>query len=93
MFIAIVTVSLSIPDSHSLKDKREVLKSVKDRARNLFNVSVAGGARQDAWQYAELALATVAADQATVEQRLAAFDRFLRADPRYVLLNVQTDWL
>ena len=93
MIIGILTVSISIPDSHSLKDKRMVLRSLKDRVRNAMNVSVGEVGKQDVWQLSELAFATVAADQATVDARLAELDRFLRSDPRYVLLNAHTEML
>ena len=91
--IAIVSVSISIPDSHSLKDKRQVIKSLKDRVRNTMNVSAAEVGKQDVWQFSDLAFATVAADEATVDARLTELDRFLRSDPRYVVLNVRTERL
>jgi uncharacterized protein YlxP (DUF503 family) len=46
----------------SLKDKRQVLKSVMARLRNEFNVSVAEVDRQDAWQTAVIAVVTVSSD-------------------------------
>ena len=93
MIIGLVTVSLSIPDARSLKDKRSVLRRVKDRARNTMNVSVAEVGKQDLWKSAELAFVTVAATSEIVQKRIAKISTFLRSDPRYVLLNLSTELL
>lgn len=93
MTIGLMTVSISIPESHSLKDKRRVIKSLKDRILNRMNVSVAEVDKQDAWQYADLAFVTVAAEKMIVDQRLAELNTLLHADPRYVLLQIHTELL
>ena len=61
MTIALLSVELYLPMSQSLKDKRMVLRRLKDRL-NPFNVSVAEVAHQDLWQRATLALAYVSSD-------------------------------
>jgi len=58
--VGFCTVELFIPDSHSLKDKRQVLLSLKERLRKNFNLSVAEIDGQDLWQKAVLGLACVA---------------------------------
>lgn len=50
-------------ESGSLKGKRRILRSIKDRLRSQFNVSVAEVDHQDLWQKAELAIALAAADR------------------------------
>ena len=90
MVIGIVTARLSIPDARSLKDKRSVLRSLKDRVLNRMNVSAAEVGDQDLWQVAELAFVTVAADAACVQERLSDLSRTIQSDPRYVLLDLQT---
>jgi uncharacterized protein YlxP (DUF503 family) len=67
MVIGVCTIYLSIPTSHSLKDKRQVLKSLTARIRNDFNVSIAEVDRQDAWQQAVLGVACVSADLSYVQ--------------------------
>jgi uncharacterized protein YlxP (DUF503 family) len=64
MVVGICTLSLRIAGSHSLKDKRQVLRSVEARVRNQFNVSIAEVDNQDSWQLATLALACVSSDRA-----------------------------
>ena len=93
MIIGLVTASISIPHAQSLKDKRMVLRSLKDRIVNKMNVSVAEVGQQDAWKYSELAFVTVAAESDVVQHRIAELDALLRSNPTYVLLNLQTELL
>lgn len=73
-FIGVLTLELHIEDSHSLKDKRHVVKGLKDRLRHKFNVSVAEIAGQDTWQRSVIAAVTVSADRAYAEQLLQAVE-------------------
>ena len=50
MPIGLLTLEIYIPEAHSLKDKRQVLRSLKDRLRRKFNVAVAELDGQDSWQ-------------------------------------------
>lgn len=93
MIIGIVTATLSIPHAGSLKDKRSVLRSLKDRALNKMNVSVAEVGRQDSWKMADLAFVTVAAGSEIVQKRISDVSKFLRSDPRYVLVELHTEML
>jgi uncharacterized protein YlxP (DUF503 family) len=60
--VAIGTVELHLPDVGSLKGKRHVLKGLKERLRQRFEISVAEVDHHDAWQRATLALACVSGD-------------------------------
>ena len=60
--IGVLTLEIRVENSHSLKDKRHVVKSLKDRLRHKFNVSVAEIDYQDLWQRALIAAVTVASD-------------------------------
>jgi uncharacterized protein YlxP (DUF503 family) len=88
--IGLVQAQISIPESRSLKDKRSVLRGLKDRAVAHMNVSVAEVGDQDLWQSARLAFVTVAATREVVEQRLAEIRRYLQGNPRWVLMDVET---
>jgi uncharacterized protein YlxP (DUF503 family) len=90
MMIGLLQAKLSIPDAQSLKDKRQVLRSLKDRSVTKWNVSVAEVDHQDIWQSAALAFVTVAAEKVVVEKRLSQIADALRGDPRYVLLDYET---
>ena len=56
MSVALCTLTLRLPENHSLKGKRRVIKSIEQRLRNRFNVSVAEVEHNEAWQLAGLAV-------------------------------------
>lgn len=70
MVVGLCTVELFISESQSLKDKRQVLHSLKDRLRGKFNLSVAEVDGQDLWQKAVLGMACVANEGGHVNQVL-----------------------
>jgi uncharacterized protein YlxP (DUF503 family) len=71
MPIGLLTLEIHILDAQSLKDKRQVLRSLKDRLRAHFNVSVAELEHQDLWQRAKVGVVTIASDSAFLEKSLA----------------------
>ncbi len=62
MVVGVCTLELDIPGSHSLKDKRHVVKSVTARVRRDFNVSIAEVDSLDSWQHAILGIVCVSSD-------------------------------
>ena len=71
MVIGLLSVELHIPHSQSLKDKRMVLRSIKDRVKK-FNVAVAEVAHQDVWQRAGLGIVAISTTTEPVDKELAA---------------------
>lgn len=67
-------MELHVEGSHSLKDKRHVVKSLKDRLRSKFNVSVAEIDGMDTWQWSVIAAAAVSADRIYCEQLLRSVE-------------------
>jgi uncharacterized protein len=59
MPVAYLTLELRIESAHSLKEKRQVLRSVKDRLRNSFNISIAEIEVTDLWQRATLGVVSI----------------------------------
>lgn len=82
MVVGIVDWELEMIGCQSLKEKRRVLKSLKDRLRNRFNVSVAETAHQDLWQRAELTASFVAAGAGQADSILEQLDRFVASEYR-----------
>ena len=80
MTVGIARLSLFLPDSHSLKEKRMVLRRIKDRVRQKFNVAIAEVQNQDLWQRAVLGLAVVGSDRRFVESALDEVMRFVRGE-------------
>jgi uncharacterized protein YlxP (DUF503 family) len=75
MVIGVCTIELRIHGGRSLKEKRRVLRSVKDRIRNRFNVSIAEVGYQDKWQRALLGFVAVSNDRSgLLESVVSAVD-------------------
>ena len=70
MPIGLLTLEIHIPDARSLKDKRQVLRSLKDRLRNHFNVAVAELDHQDVWQRSLVGVVTLSNDEHHLRESL-----------------------
>ena len=70
MFVGIAKLKLSISESHSLKDKRMVLRRIKDRVRERASVMLNEVGEQDVWQRAELGCAVVSSDRRLAQELL-----------------------
>jgi uncharacterized protein YlxP (DUF503 family) len=93
MVLGIIGWELEIPGAGSLKDKRSVLKSLKDRLHGRFNISVAETAHQDVWQRAELTACVVSTARRHAESVLEEADRFVNAEPRARVIRAQRSFL
>jgi uncharacterized protein YlxP (DUF503 family) len=71
MHVALLELDLHIPYAQSLKDKRMAVRSLKDRLRKRFNVSVAEVNHQDLWQRAGVGVVSVGPDATYLENQLA----------------------
>jgi uncharacterized protein YlxP (DUF503 family) len=91
--IGVLTLELRLENSHSLKDKRHVVKGLKDRLRNKFNVSVAEIEFHDLWQRAAVAAVTVASDHTRAEQVLQSVEAEASALLGRDLVDVTVEWL
>jgi uncharacterized protein YlxP (DUF503 family) len=90
--IGVAVWDLQLPGCHSLKEKRSVLKSMKDRLHNQFNVSVAETARQDAHERAELAACVVSGDQSHANSVLDSLNRFVESESRVRIVDSYTTY-
>jgi uncharacterized protein YlxP (DUF503 family) len=88
MVIGVCSWELSLPECRSLKAKRMVVKSLKERLQHRFRVSVAETRHQDVWTRAELTAAVVATDRGQADSILDKLDRFVEGDGRAVILGV-----
>jgi uncharacterized protein YlxP (DUF503 family) len=73
--IGVLTLELLIEYSHSLKEKRQVVRSLKDRLRGKFNVATAEIDHQDSWQHAVIGVVTLSGDRLRVEQVLQSVEK------------------
>jgi len=91
--IGVLTLELRIEHAHSLKEKRQVVKSLKDRLRHKFNVSVAEIDYQDLWQRALVAAVTVASDHAHGERVLQTVEQEAAELLGRQLVGVNVEWI
>ena len=91
--IGVLTLELQISEAHSLKDKRHVVKSLKDRLRSKFNISVAEIDGQDTWQRSVIAAVTVSGDHERAEQVLQAVEREAASLLGGMLVSADVEWL
>lgn len=92
MTIALLSLELFLPGSQSLKDKRMVLRRLKDRL-GAFNVAVAEVAHQDLWQRAGLGVVTVAGSDEMADKTLtSALNEIERLEPGLVTAS-QVEYL
>ena len=93
MHIGVLQVEISIPDAMSLKDKRQVVKSLKDRIAHGHNVSIAEVGALDEHRRCILGMAMVSNDKRYVEGALSKLVDFVRMEPRASLTDFQIEML
>jgi len=91
--VAVGTVELHLPDVDSLKGKRHVLKGLKERVRQRFEVSVAEVNHQDSWQRATLAVACVSPDSRHANEVVSKALDFIEANVDGHVIDVQIEIL
>lgn len=93
MTIGLLQMDLLIPDSRSLKDKRRVLNSLKQRLRNRYNCSVAEIDEKDRWGRARLAVCVVSDDSVHANAQLNEIARFAASKDGAELLDYQIEMI
>ncbi|MCK5439226.1 MAG: DUF503 domain-containing protein [Gemmatimonadetes bacterium] len=89
--VGLRTFDVHINGSQSLKEKRFVLRSVKDRISNRFNVSIAETGHLEKWQRTELAVAVVSGQRRNVEKTLDAILDLLDGEPELRVIDTNTE--
>lgn len=93
MHILLIQLSLRIPMSHSLKDKRRQIKSLKDRISQRFNAAVAEVGELDNWQSAELAICMLSNDRSWLDSQYSLIETLLLEYSELELQQIQRQWL
>ncbi len=91
--VGVLTLELRLEESRSLKDKRHVVRGLKDRLRHKFNVAVAEIDGQDTWQRGVLAAVTVSSSREHAEKVLRAAEDEAAAIAGGALVETSIDWL
>ena len=92
MDVLCAEIELHFPESDSLKAKRLVLRSAKERIRDRFGVSIAELDYHDLWQRSLLGVAFVSRDGASAKAVFQKLRDFLYSDPRIVVLRFDEEW-
>ena len=91
--VGLLQVEFFIPESHSLKEKRMVLRSLTQRIKNKFNVSVCELDSEDKWQRAALAVVMASSNQKFIDRALAHVVEFIQTYDRLDVVRHQVDFI
>lgn len=89
MYIGVLVIEIMIYSSSSLKEKRFILKSIKDRVGKKFNVSISELAFQDKWQRARLGIATISNQYSHAEKSLHKIFQYLDEADLYEITSYE----
>lgn len=93
LVVGVLEVRMRVRASRSLKEKRKVVRSIKDRMRARYNVSVTEHDDQDLWQALSLGFAMAGSDRTYVVGKLSEIEHHLRAHPEAELLECELEIL
>lgn len=93
MIVGILTMELFLSGATSLKEKRRILKSLLDKVKARFNVSVAEVGKQDTWQLSTIGVSVVSTDSIHAHKVLASVVRFVEKQGELELIDYSTQLL
>ena len=93
MFVVAVRFELFIPDCHSLKQKRAVVKPIVEGLRRRFHVAAAEVGELQKWQRSDIGVSVVAGTEAHVLDVLGEVERFVWSFPEVQVLAAHRSWL
>ena len=93
MVVGVLQIELFIPESNSLKSKRYAIRSIKDRLKNRYNVSVAEIDNTDKWQRASLGIAAVSNESRHIQSMLGKALDLVYGDHRVEVIDSIIEFL
>ncbi len=91
MWIAVLQVHLLIPGSRSLKDRRQAVRSLKERLRARFDVACAEVGDLETWNRAALGVAAVGNEKPRLQDLVSEITRYVQNDPNVQVTGVDKD--
>lgn len=93
MIVGILILDLFSKDIHSLKEKRQIISSIKDKLRHKFNISIIESDYQDLWQKMQLAIALVSNSKVYAEKVFDQVEDFIFLNYPVQLINIEKQYL
>ncbi|EFV12342.1 DUF503 domain-containing protein [Segniliparus rugosus] len=93
MFVLALRMELHLPHAQTLKDRRQVVRSILDKARQRYSVSASEVGHQDLVQRAALGFAVVASSAQQAEEIIADVDRLVWSYPQVEVGSAERSWL
>jgi uncharacterized protein YlxP (DUF503 family) len=87
MHVGVLVIEIMIYSSNSLKEKRFVLNSIRDRVKKKFNVSISELDFQDKWQRSQIGIATISNEYSHTEKSLQKVFQFLDRSDDYEIIS------
>jgi uncharacterized protein len=92
MIVGISEITLHLPESHSLKDKRQIIKSLMARVRQRFEVAIAEVGENDIWQIAKIGISHVGNNHQHADEVLNHVRRYIEETrPDVVVTNSEIE--
>ncbi len=92
MWIIVMRIDLLVPGARSLKDRRQGVKSLKERLRNRFGAACAEVGELDSWTRASLGIAAVSNEKSFLQDLAGAIEQYARNDARVQITLVEKDF-
>ncbi len=93
MIVAIGTFEMSFPEVHSLKEKRQILRSIKDKVRAKFNASIAEVDNNDEWHRGTIGVSVVANDKVFLEKVATKIDYLIADNCQAEIIDTYWDYV
>ncbi len=93
MIIGICTCEIFIFNANSLKSKRSVVKSIIEKSKNRFNISIAEVGENDKWQKSIIAFSNISNDQKIVEETIEKVINFFDSYSEIEIINIKREIL
>ena len=92
MWIAVLRIDLLVPGSRSLKDRRQAVRSLKERLRNRFDIACNEVGDLESWNRASLGIAAVANEKHVLQELADEISRYAQNDPNVQVTGVERDY-
>ncbi|MCD5414913.1 MAG: DUF503 domain-containing protein [Clostridiales bacterium] len=91
MFVAICSIKIHIYESHSLKEKRHIVRSIVEKTKHKFNVSIAEIGYEDKWQLSKIGISCVSNSKKHLEKVIDRVVNIFENDERFEVLEIEIE--